>query len=664
MEKKHLAVEPSSRESSFDPPSYSISHGKDYTLQWHPAVGSKELAVALSYHFPLETTMERKMRAATKKFLKEEKRKVEISSGHSGLDTAGLASVAKESAEGTTSGQLPSKESWPELSIEPNNTDLWVNDQAPSSSPDTVSKPKPAHLQENTKSEVAEPTVPHPSPEQAFPKILSWVRGVDNKEPKRRKRRYGMLEAAEAAANRGNVCDDHRKRKVKVMQARVLSQQWASASDKPCQCTAKPSLLSQVLRRLTPDANPKASDTSAHETTRPRATSLSKPPQQSQSNAVQLSSTSASDGIHSEKVNSVPESTKSKPRTIHNGQSQSNVTNDNGTSTTTFGSAHEASIQHPVFLPTAHTSGLHSAIVDTSWPPLPNDFMTYHIDDIETSHDLNENSPWFLEEANVLGDWDVGLSMPEGLQSFTDPADQGRSLSLEDIESVLNAPVSRHQFSTISDLIQSPILGDYPLLSEEQLPLADYRPSLGREQFPGLIPQKHSPASRAASFSGRRKERPAQMNAFTQLGRHSNDWLFNGDSAVSTRNLFTPPIEEYKLPDTGGPVALENGHTEAKSKNSVSTRLKNMTSSPRKRRTVIYCARHTMSLNPGIADSPPPFMEKCHQPISPSMNLDLNSSQVQSWCEVVLSWCRQTSEQYLPQYEIEIVSDLEGFSLG
>ncbi|KAH6695882.1 hypothetical protein BKA61DRAFT_711048 [Leptodontidium sp. MPI-SDFR-AT-0119] len=609
MEKKHLAVEPSSRESSFDPPSHSISHGKDYTLQWHPAVGSKELAVALSYHFPLETTMERKMRAATKKFLKEEKRKVEISSGHSGLDTAGLASVAEESADGTTSGQLPSKDS-----------------------PDTVSKPKPAHLQENTKSEVAEPTVPHPSPEQAFPKILSWVRGVDNKKPKRKKRRYGMLEAAEAAANSGNVCDDHRKRKVKC----------------------KPESY----------ANPKASDTSAHETTRPRATSLSKPPQQSQSNAVQLSSTSASDGIHSEKVNSVPESTKSKPRTIHNGQSQSNVTNDNGTSTTTFGSAHEASIQHPVFLPTAHTSGLHSAIVDTSWPPLPNDFMTYHIDDIETSHDLNETSPWFLEEANVLGDWDVGLSMPEGLQSFTDPADQGKPLSLEDIESVLNAPVGRHQFSTIPDPIQSPILGDYPLLSEEQLPLADYRPSLGREQFPGLIPQKHSPASRAASFSGRRKERPAQMNAFTQLGRHSNDWLFNGDSAVSTRNLFTPPIEEYKLPDTGGPVALENGHTEAKSKNSVSTRLKNMTSSPRKRRTVICCARHTMSLNPGIADSPPPFMEKCHQPISPSMNLDLNSSQVQSWCEVVLSWCRQTSEQYLPQYEIEIVSDLEGFSLG
>ncbi|KAL5317969.1 hypothetical protein ACEPPN_015073 [Leptodophora sp. 'Broadleaf-Isolate-01'] len=561
MEKKHLAVEPSSRESSFDPPSYSISHGKDYTLQWHPEVGSKELAVALSYHFPLETTMERKMRAATKKFLKEEKRKVEISSGHSGLDTAGLAPVAEESAEGTTSGQLPSKESLPELSIEPNNTDLWVNDQASSSSPDTVSKPKPADLQENTKSEVAEPKVPHPSPERAFPKILSWVRGVDNKEPKRRKRRYGMLEAAEVAANRGNACDDHRKRKVKC-KPESCPNNGLRLRTNPANAQAKPSLLSQVLRRLTPDANPKASDTSAHETTRPRAASLSKPPQQSQSNAVQLSSTSASDDVHSEKVNSVPESTKSKPRTVHSGQSQSNVTNDNGTSNTTFGSAHEASIQHPVFLPTAHTSELHSAFVDASWPTALNDFMAYPVDGVETLHDLHQTSPWFLEEPNVLSDWDVTSFMPEGLQSFTGLADQSKPLPLEDIESVLNAPVGRHQVSTTPDPIPPPILGDYFLLSEEQLPqrhdvspLADYhsRPSLGHEQFPD----------------------------------HE------------------------------------------------------------------------------IRDSPPPFIVKCHQPISPSTNSGLNTSQVQSWYEAVnFSRCQQTPEQYFPQYEIDIASDLEGFSLG
>lgn len=215
MENEDLAVGPSSRESSFDPPVYNIYHGKDHTLQWHPAVGSKELAVALSYHFPLETSMERKMRAATKKFLKEEKRKGERSSGHSSV-FVGLASVAEESAEGATSGQLLSKESFPELPIEPKNSDLSVNDHTSYIFPVTVSKPEPAHLQETTKSEVAEFAVSRPSHEEPTPKILSWVHAGDSKEPKRRKRRYGMLEAAEVAANRGNACDDHRKRKVKV----------------------------------------------------------------------------------------------------------------------------------------------------------------------------------------------------------------------------------------------------------------------------------------------------------------------------------------------------------------------------------------------------------------------------------------------------------------
>jgi hypothetical protein len=67
-------IDVQSRESSaaFEPPSYKISYASDHTIQWDPAQGSRELAIALSYHFPMERDLESKMRAATKKFLKAE----------------------------------------------------------------------------------------------------------------------------------------------------------------------------------------------------------------------------------------------------------------------------------------------------------------------------------------------------------------------------------------------------------------------------------------------------------------------------------------------------------------------------------------------------------------------------------------------------------------
>jgi hypothetical protein len=62
----------SSRQSSvFEPPEYKIYYGPDHTLQWDPPAGSKELAVALSYHYPLGD-LESKMRTVTKRFLKIE----------------------------------------------------------------------------------------------------------------------------------------------------------------------------------------------------------------------------------------------------------------------------------------------------------------------------------------------------------------------------------------------------------------------------------------------------------------------------------------------------------------------------------------------------------------------------------------------------------------
>jgi hypothetical protein len=61
--------------SIFEPPSYNISHGPDKALQWDPPADSDELAIALSYHFPFQKTLKRKMQAAVEKFLRESGRR-------------------------------------------------------------------------------------------------------------------------------------------------------------------------------------------------------------------------------------------------------------------------------------------------------------------------------------------------------------------------------------------------------------------------------------------------------------------------------------------------------------------------------------------------------------------------------------------------------------
>ena len=64
-----------SRESSvFEYPEYKLTYAHDFTLQWDPPADSKELAIALSWHFPKERSIESKMQAATKRFLRLERK--------------------------------------------------------------------------------------------------------------------------------------------------------------------------------------------------------------------------------------------------------------------------------------------------------------------------------------------------------------------------------------------------------------------------------------------------------------------------------------------------------------------------------------------------------------------------------------------------------------
>jgi hypothetical protein len=140
---------------------YKISYDDDGTLQWHPPVGSKELAVALSYYFPEEKDIKEKMRAAIKGFLRDQRRII------SNVLGAEVENNSRQSVETSNQHAVAERQK------APNHSDRQV---------------------------------------------LSWdpLGKIFKGNQRRTKRRYGKIEAAKVSANRGNVCGYHRKKKLKV----------------------------------------------------------------------------------------------------------------------------------------------------------------------------------------------------------------------------------------------------------------------------------------------------------------------------------------------------------------------------------------------------------------------------------------------------------------
>ena len=153
---------------AFDPPKYKISYGPDQVLQWDPPSNSRALAVALSWHFPVEKTLESKMQAAIKVFLKEE----------------------QKSSLGTDSGSSPEASS---------NSVLRESET----------------LQPTLKVSDGLNKRPLTRSESAF-QVLNWDPDVKGFKPKRQRRKYEKDEGVKVKANRGNACEEHRRRKVKV----------------------------------------------------------------------------------------------------------------------------------------------------------------------------------------------------------------------------------------------------------------------------------------------------------------------------------------------------------------------------------------------------------------------------------------------------------------
>lgn len=253
-----------SRESSvFDPPVYTIYSGSDHVLQFDPPVGSKELAVAMSYHFPGEGSLDAMMRAAVKKHLREERRSRESSKSDSrGRSTNGRlptpqseekhrinrssaprlseqtqppplpprVSVFKsDEPDSTSSGKRGSRRA---VSSHVDNSDRKSShrNDAPHYPADADADERPARpsygtclgVPSSSNSRTSKSADSHrrrradSSGDESDLRILAWNPEVQGFKEKQKKRRYEKEEREQVRANRGHACEDHRKRRVKV----------------------------------------------------------------------------------------------------------------------------------------------------------------------------------------------------------------------------------------------------------------------------------------------------------------------------------------------------------------------------------------------------------------------------------------------------------------
>jgi hypothetical protein len=177
---------------------------EDSTLQWEPQAGSAELAIALTYHFPLEKGVEKKMQAATRQFFKQK--------------VITLIVTAK-STEDVAQSEIDA----------PPKTILQSTDQ--NSEKADFSQPggygeqlDGAGLPESNAASVDRSVLEHLSvmPSQASTaNALKFVNWDPKKQKQGTKRPYQEEEKAKVTENRGLVCDRHRRQKKKVRELKT-----------------------------------------------------------------------------------------------------------------------------------------------------------------------------------------------------------------------------------------------------------------------------------------------------------------------------------------------------------------------------------------------------------------------------------------------------------
>ncbi|QSZ29828.1 hypothetical protein DSL72_004346 [Monilinia vaccinii-corymbosi] len=177
--------------SIFDPPQYVISYNDDHTLRWDPPTKSKELSIALSYHFPLEEDLESKMQAATRKFLRNEQQKI--------------------SENPQTSGTFEN------INLEFDGLPMHMNTEEQATRSAVKVELPSSHVKSG-------PIASHriSMPETRTLQFLAWDADMKEFSPRIKKRRYDKEERVKVAANRGFACERHRRQKMKCDPERCL----------------------------------------------------------------------------------------------------------------------------------------------------------------------------------------------------------------------------------------------------------------------------------------------------------------------------------------------------------------------------------------------------------------------------------------------------------
>lgn len=180
---------------------YKVTLSKDSTLQWEPPAGSDELAIALSYHFPLEKGVEKKMQAATREFFKRKTRTL----SETAKSIEDLPHSAKDDPRSTPDSSNP-------ISLISRKPPFY----------ETVKRgeqlSKPGDSTTGVRSGVLEqPSILTPASNANELRIVKWDPKSQRCKQQGRKRPYLEEEKAKVTDNRGFVCDRHRRQKKKVL---------------------------------------------------------------------------------------------------------------------------------------------------------------------------------------------------------------------------------------------------------------------------------------------------------------------------------------------------------------------------------------------------------------------------------------------------------------
>jgi hypothetical protein len=194
-----VAREPSAernvRSPSFEVPEYHITFEEDGTLQWTPPAASKELALALSYHFPKQKNLEDKMQAAIRHFLRASKKRSAQAQQDKG--SSAIAEADSKKPEPTPSDSLiPPSAVLTTQKVTPANT-LVKHDHV-GATPVSKSVLRTGSLS------------------SGMSQVVWKADTGEDIQLKPKKRQYTERERKDVGNNRGKVCKEHRQKKQKV----------------------------------------------------------------------------------------------------------------------------------------------------------------------------------------------------------------------------------------------------------------------------------------------------------------------------------------------------------------------------------------------------------------------------------------------------------------